>query len=98
MKKNILKKSLFASFKAQINSSSFSCTAIESRFWVFWMRKTIKKVMIVVPVFITSCQVSLKPKIGPNEAQIIMTRTAAMNVTGFPVIDEVFLANLVNSD
>jgi hypothetical protein len=37
-----------------------------SRFWVFWMRKTIKKVTMVVPVLITSCQVSLKLKNGPE--------------------------------
>ena len=30
-----------------------------SRFWVCWMRKTIRKVTIVVEVLITSCQVSL---------------------------------------
>jgi len=47
--------------------------------------KTIKKVMIVVPVFMTSCQVSEKLNIGPDIAQIIMTRKAPMNVEGFPV-------------
>ena len=38
-----------------------------SRFCVLWMRNTIRKVMIVVPVLMTSCQVSLNPKDGPGE-------------------------------
>ena len=33
--------------------------AFASRFCVFWMRNTIRKVTMVVPVLITSCQVSL---------------------------------------
>jgi len=35
--------------------------ALPSRFCVAWMRKTIRKVMMVVPVLITSCQLSEKP-------------------------------------
>jgi len=35
-----------------------------SRFWVAWIRKTIRNVRIVVPVLMTSCHVSLKPKRG----------------------------------
>ena len=31
-------------------SSSLRCIANASRFWVFWMRNTIRKVAIVVPV------------------------------------------------
>ena len=42
--------------------------AAPSRFWVFWIRNTIRKVMIVVPVLMTSCQVSEKPKNGPVTA------------------------------
>ena len=41
--------------------------------------------MMVVPVLITSCHVSLKPKSGPLTAQRTMTRAAAMNVVGRPV-------------
>ena len=37
-----------------------------SRFCVFWIRKTIRNVTIVVPVLITSCHVSEKSKIGPE--------------------------------
>jgi hypothetical protein len=40
------------------NSSSFRVTILVSRFCVFWIRKTIKKVTIVVPVLMKSCQVS----------------------------------------
>jgi len=41
-------------------SSSLSCIASLSRFWVFWIRNTIRNVTIVVAVLITNCQVSLK--------------------------------------
>jgi hypothetical protein len=44
---------------AMISSSSLSWKARESRFCVFWIRKTIRKVTMVVPVLITSCHVSL---------------------------------------
>ena len=50
---------------ARISSSSLICIASVSRFWVFWIRNTIRNVMMVVPVLITSCQVSVNPKIGP---------------------------------
>ncbi len=43
-----------------------------------------RKVTIVVPVLITSCQVSLKPKTGPVAAQITTMATAVANVAGFP--------------
>jgi len=36
-----------------------------SLFWDFWMRKTIKKVIMVVPVLITSCQFSEWWNTGP---------------------------------
>ena len=42
-------------------------------FWVFWIRNTIKKVTIVVPVLMTNCHVSEKPKNGPLTAQTITT-------------------------
>jgi hypothetical protein len=39
-----------------------------------------RKVTIVVPVLMTSCQVSEKPKKGPETAQTRMTATAARKV------------------
>jgi hypothetical protein len=62
------------------------------------MRKTIKKVMIVVPVLMTSCQVSLNPNIGPMTAQTKIIETAMINVTGLPVILAVDFANRENHD
>jgi hypothetical protein len=41
--------------------------------------------MMVVPVLITSCQVSLKAKKGPVMAHTRMIKTAIMNVAGLPV-------------
>ena len=46
-----------APFTARSSSSSFRCIARVSRFWVFWIRNTIRKVTMVVPVLITSCHV-----------------------------------------
>src|SRR4051812_48057350 len=68
--------------------------ASESRFWVFWMRKTIRKVMIVVPVLMTSCQTSENLKIGPVTAQTTISVTAAMKAQGVPVAVDTLLANL----
>jgi len=62
------------------------------------MRKTIKKVMIVVPVLITSCQVSLNPNSGPVTAHAATTETAVMNVNGLPVILAVNFAKRENQD
>ena len=42
----------------RISSSSLTRIAAPSRFWEFWIRKTIRNVTIVVPVLMTSCQVS----------------------------------------
>ncbi len=67
-----------------------------SRFWVFWMRKTIRKVTMVVPVLMMSCQVSLKPKIGPVTAQATMTRRARPKVVGWPAARAVAFANRWN--
>ena len=50
---------------ARISSSSLTWIASVSRFCVFWIRNTIRNVTMVVPVLMTSCQVSLKPKTGP---------------------------------
>jgi len=49
------------------------------------MRKTIKKVMIVVPVLITNCQVSEYLKNGPETAQIITMETAVRKAKELPV-------------
>jgi hypothetical protein len=43
-----------------------------------------RKVMTVVPVLMTSCQVSLKLKIGPVTAQITTTAVARKKMAGFP--------------
>jgi hypothetical protein len=55
-------------------------------------------VIIVVPVFIINCHVSLNPNIGPVIAQTTMTATATKKVTGLPVNRAVHFANLVNHD
>jgi hypothetical protein len=39
-------------------SSNLACKAAPSRFCVFWIMKTIRNVMIVVPVLLMSCHVS----------------------------------------
>src|ERR1043166_8506720 len=80
----------------RISSSSFTWRASESRFWVLWMRNTIRNVMMVVPVLMMSCQVSLKPKSGPVIAQSAITATAAVNAIGRPVTFAVALAKRVN--
>jgi hypothetical protein len=59
-------------------------TAALSRFCEFWITKTIKKVKIVVPVLITSCHVSLKPKMGPVRSQARTTPAASANAIGWP--------------
>jgi len=80
----------------RISSPSFTWIASESRFCVLWMRNTLRKVMIVVPVLTTSCQVSLKPKSGPVIAHATRIATAAANATGRPAIFAVPLAKRVN--
>src|SRR5215813_9230649 len=69
-----------------------------SRFCVFWIRKTMRNVTIVVPVLMTNCHVSLKPKTGPVPAQTTITVTATRNATGRPVTRAVHLAKRVNQD
>lgn len=58
---------LFFPLLTRTSSSSLACTAAPSRFCVFWIRKTIRKVMIVVEVLMMSCQVSEKPRAGPEQ-------------------------------
>src|SRR5512147_133748 len=60
------------------------------------MRNTIRNVMIVVLVLMTSCQVSLKRKYGPNAAHATMTEHARRNVTGRPDACAVHFVNRVN--
>src|SRR5262245_24668154 len=55
-----------------------------------------RKVMIVVPVLMTSCQVSLNPNNGPVTAQIRTMVTAIPNATGRPVQRAPCLANRPN--
>src|SRR4051812_6207047 len=69
-----------------------------SRFWVFWIRNTMRKVTIVVPVLITSCQVSLNPNRGPVAAHTTMTAAAAVNADGLPMVRAVAFANRENHD
>ena len=53
--------------------------------------------MIVVPVFITNCQVSENPKTGPVNAQIIIITTAVMDAIGLPVAFVILPAILLKS-
>ncbi|TPW01161.1 MAG: hypothetical protein FD125_2733 [bacterium] len=62
-----------------------------------WIRKTIRKVTMVVPVLITSCQVSLNLKIGPVAAHPSTIARQAMKVHGLPATLAVAVANLTNS-
>src|SRR5947207_15855148 len=50
--------------------------ACESLFWARWMRNTIRNVMIVVTVLITSCQVSKLSNSGRLNAQATSNSTA----------------------
>jgi len=51
-----------------------------------------------VPVFITSCQASLNPKIGPVTAQVMMTDMAIINVAECPVAYADNFAKRLNHD
>src|SRR5215208_214078 len=72
--------------------------AAPSLFCVFWIRNTIRNVMMVVLVFMTNCQVLLNPKCGPQVAQTRMIITAAAKVAGCPVVREARLAKLSNRE
>jgi hypothetical protein len=52
---------------------------------VFWIRNTIRKVTIVVPVLMISCHVSEKWKKGPLSAHTTTTTTQKAKVVGRPV-------------
>ncbi len=51
-----VEQGLVRSWVARMSSSSFQCMASESRFLCVWIKNTIKKVTIVVPVLMTSCR------------------------------------------
>src|SRR4029079_12375855 len=55
-------------------------------------------VAMVVPVLITSCHVSLKPKIGPVIAQVTTMSTATTKARGCPVACAVPLAKRANGE
>ena len=55
-----------------------------------------RKVITVVPVLMTSCQVSLKLKIGPVTAQITTTAVARKKMAGFPQKSEAWRAKRPN--
>ena len=57
-----------------------------------------RNVTIVVPVLMTSCQVSLNPNSGPVAAQTTMTPTAMRKAAGRPVACAVHLASRVNME
>src|SRR5690606_15302458 len=77
---------------ARMTSSSLACIAAASRFCEFWIRKTIRKVTIVVPVLMTSCQVSEKPNTGPVTAQVSTTARARRKAAGWPAQPAIRLA------
>ena len=72
--------------------------ASESRFCDAWMANTIRNVTIVVPVLMTSCQVSEKPKIGPVMPHTSTTATAPTKANGVPAAREHQRAKRVNND
>jgi hypothetical protein len=69
--------------------------AAPSRFCVFWIRNTIRNVMIVVDVFTTSCHVSENPKNGPVAAQNTMAKQQITKVSGLPAARATELAKRV---
>lgn len=78
--------------------SSLSSTAALSRFWVFWIRNTMRNVTIVVPVLMTNCQVSVKPNSGPVPTQTTIVNPARPNVRGWPAEWAIFLAIRANAE
>jgi hypothetical protein len=63
-----------------------------SRFCEFWIRKTIRKVTIVVPVLMTSCHVSENRKRGPVTAQMTITAQAKTKADARPAAWEALFA------
>src|SRR5213592_3587807 len=60
------------------------------------MTNTMRKVTIVVPVLMVSCQKSEKPNRGPVTAQMMITSPAAMTAAGLPAQLATCEANLAN--
>src|SRR5687767_4906775 len=54
--------------------------------------------MMVVPVLITSCHVSLNPKNGPVTAQTTIVASARINARGRPVARDAALAKRLNAE
>lgn len=52
---------------------------------------------MVVPVFMTSCQVSEKPNTGPVTAHMIITTKAIIKAAGFPVAFVTILEKLLKN-
>src|SRR6188508_1870190 len=76
---------LLAPSTAATSSFNLSCRARESLFCARWIRKTMMNVMMVVPVLMTSCQVSDQRKIGPLINQTMMVPAARQNAAVDPV-------------
>ena len=53
---------------------------------------------MVVPVLMTSCHVSLKPKRGPETAHKSSAPSAIANATGCPATRDVHFANRVKNE
>ncbi|QTK80569.1 hypothetical protein AT6N2_C3055 [Agrobacterium tumefaciens] len=82
---------------ARSSSSSFASIAAESLFCEFCTRKIIRKVTMVVPVLMTSCQTSENPKSGPLMPQTITVPSATTKAVGEPENDAIRLANCVKN-
>src|SRR6266545_60347 len=67
-----------------MSDSMRSCASV-IRFDALPSKNTIKKVTIVVPVLMISCQVSLKFAAGPSVAQTATTTSAAKKACGLPM-------------
>jgi hypothetical protein len=65
---------------------------------VLCIRNTIRKVTMVVPVLMTSCQVSLNRKSGPVAIQMNTIPVARKKAIGLPASRLVVLAKRVNQD
>ncbi len=76
---------LLAPLVAAINSLSLGCSTRKSLFRARWMRNTIRNVMMVVPVLMTSCQVSEYLNRGPVAAYSSIIPTEVTKAAVEPV-------------